>query len=96
MARDAPPETGYTGLYAWLLDRAEVEARNALPLPGNAARLVALRAGAPVDVPVGELPRWARGDEPVYWWRRVTVAPDGTVRFWTDDGAAWLAENELR
>ena len=62
---------------------------------GSDERLVALRAGAPVDVPLSALPRWARAGEELRWWRRATVAADGAVTFYDDDGSAWLAENGL-
>jgi hypothetical protein len=55
--REAPPETSHAGLYQWLREAAEQEARHSMPHPGNTARLAALRAGEPVNVTVGELPR---------------------------------------
>jgi hypothetical protein len=30
-----------------------------------------------------------------HWWRRATVTAAGAVKFWDDDGSAWLAEQEL-
>jgi hypothetical protein len=63
MARDAPPTTGHSGLYARLLEREQDEARlrecTGIPAPGNQTRLAALRAGRSVDVCAGDLPRWS-------------------------------------
>jgi hypothetical protein len=96
MARDAPPTTSYSSLYAWLLEREETEARHSMPHPGNALRLAALHAGRPVDVCAGDLPAWARpAGERMHWWRRAIVSADGAVEFYDDDGSAWLAENDL-
>lgn len=93
---DAP---GQSALYAWLLDREEREAELrhsvGIPLPGNATRLAALRAGEPVDVNVSDLPPWARERETVHWWRRAIVTADGALEFYDDRGAAWLAEQGL-
>jgi hypothetical protein len=96
MARDAPPTTSYSGLYAHLLAAAEDESRHSMPRPGNAARLAALRAGEPVDVQAGDLPAWARpAGERMHWWRRAIVSADGAVEFYDDSGAMFLAEHGL-
>jgi hypothetical protein len=92
LMRHAPPESSNAGLYAHLREAAEVEARHSLPLPGNAARLAALRAGEPVDVTGGELPPWARVGVKLRWWTRAAVCPDGTVTLRGDDGGRRLAE----
>ena len=94
MARDAAPTASYSGLYVELLAQAEHEARQSMPRPGNAVRLAAVHAGAPVDVCAGDLPPWAREGEAAHWWRRAIVTADGAVSFY-DSGAAWLTENGL-
>jgi hypothetical protein len=35
----------------------------------------------------------ARVGDVCHWWRRATVTAAGAVKFWDDDGSAWLAEN---
>lgn len=89
---DAPRRSA---LYAALLARTETEAQHSMPLPGNAARLDALRAGRPVDVSAGDLPEWARVGEPTDWWRRAIVTVTGTVEFYDDTGRRWLEEEGL-
>ncbi len=55
----------------------------------------ALQRGDTVDLPLYGLPAWARVGEALHWRRRAVVSADGPVVFRDDDGAAWLAENEL-
>ncbi|MGH3556436.1 hypothetical protein [Mycobacterium sp.] len=58
------------------------------------AQLDAARAGAPIDVLVSSLPaphRPAASD----MFDRVTVSPDGSMRFTGADFAAWERDNDL-
>jgi hypothetical protein len=91
--RNAAPR--FDGLYRWLYDRAEQEDRQSMPLPGNAARLEAFRRGEPVNVPVSDLPKWAReGVDVRSWSLRAVVSAEGAVAY-ADDSGEWLEENGL-
>jgi hypothetical protein len=112
------PRVDAAGVYGWLLAREEAAARCAGGrLDGRfggegpwsydhvPARLEALRAGWPVNVPSGSLPGWAQTEAPTRRGRfgaaiirpaRAIVAADDSIT-WSDEGWArlWLEENDL-
>jgi hypothetical protein len=93
-----------SGLYAWLTAREELAAT----VPGfrllNAdgpgyggdtgtpLRLVTLRVGGALDLPVSDLPRHARIGLDNNWWSRCTVEPDSTIVPTVDTGE-WAIED---
>jgi hypothetical protein len=98
-------QSRYTsGLYRLLTDREEraAAAGGVLSYPetgtsysGHDHRLKALRVGRPVSLCVGDLPATARIGLDTGWRCRATVAPDGTMALYEDDGSEWLRENGL-
>jgi hypothetical protein len=106
MARAATvPLVRSATLYQWLVDREErsLAAGGTLcwwpdqpSYDANPQRLAALRAGEPVDIAASDLPLYARAGMVCHWWTRAVVSADGAVTFRDDDGAAWLAENDLQ
>jgi len=108
MARvaEAVPQT-FTGLYGFLVDREEEAHRQpggVLPWkPGRPRydsrpeRLEAARAGQPIDLPLSELPSWARPTDvdDRAGWHRAVVAPGDTIAVYVDSGEMWLREAGL-
>ncbi|OBF59244.1 hypothetical protein A5756_06265 [Mycobacterium sp. 852002-53434_SCH5985345] len=99
------PGTGATSeAYRWLTEREQ--AAQAAPgralawtpdLPGyqgSEKRLNALRAGEPVTVFAGCLPRWARDGVRVTPLTYAEVSPDGAMTF-SDDPRQFVAEHGL-
>lgn len=92
---------GSAGLYAWLLDGVtadikNVDARvNEVHAMFNKPHAEVDQVDRELDVRVGDLPAWARPGEPTYWWRRAIVTPADEVRYYDDDGTAFLRENGL-
>jgi hypothetical protein len=105
-AMEAADQSRYSsGLYAWLVEREELAHRRpgrTLPwtpeqpsYTGLPDRLITLRAGCAINLPVGDLPKHARVGLDEHWWNRVVVAPDGTITPTNDDALLWAAENGL-
>jgi hypothetical protein len=116
MARIGLPKADAAGLYMWLLAREEAAAASPGGMLSGQfggegpwsydhvpARLEALRAGQPVNVPFNSLPKWAKAGAPrrksarglvdIYPQRAIVGSDDSVV--WSDDGWArqWLEEH---
>lgn len=102
--RPTAPAGETSQVYAWLLAREEAAALapgRSLPwsaeqpsYEGSEERLAALRAGEPVDVYVGTLPKWAREGVHVAALTYARINADGSVTF-RRDARQFAVENGL-
>jgi hypothetical protein len=105
-ARSGPPKPppaprSCPGIYAWCKRRElaayaaggrVVEVGTGRRYESRPERLAAVRAGEPLNLPLSELPRWARVNAS-RWWRAV-VSPGDVIEL-VDDTGEWSAENGL-
>ena len=106
LPNDAGQARYVSGLYGWLAEREELAATRPRFTLLNADgetysgyrglpdRLATLRAGCAINLPVSDLPKYARIGLDNHWFNRVIVAPDGTITL-RDDHGEWAAENGL-